>query len=188
MVVHDNMVNYLSEVEDTQLPKLFNASYYWNENQIIASISFKSTSLTKEQEYTRSRVLNYISTIFDDNDDSSNLQKKNLCILSDIKNVWNEEDNTPIPVSVITEVSNVILNLTIQPRIYPTNRKSIQLQYELADRSYLEFEMFADHIVCMIVPQRKYEKAIFPSVKIGDYNEMNRILEEFYGVAKHCLG
>lgn len=164
--------------------KLADVSYYWSNHQPFPVISEISSNLTLEQKNVLEKVHNQmyspINVLRDEEEQSA--QKRNLGKLCDIKNEWNRNADNPVPVSVIDHSCIMIMNLYRQPVLYPTNRGSIQLQYEADDRSYLEFEVFVDNIVCMVVPKRDYNKAYFPEVKLDDLDEMNKILRDFYGV------
>lgn len=64
---------------------------------------------------------------------------------------------------LVSRVRYVIKNLDIQPKIYPTPRGSLQIQYEPKDDSYYEAELFKDgKVSVMVIPENKdYENAIF---------------------------
>ena len=53
---------------------------------------------------------------------------------------------------MISIVKNILENIVEQPEIFPTANNSIQMEYELIDNSYLEFEIFEDKIICLEVP------------------------------------
>ena len=109
-------------------------------------------------------------------------QIKNLNRLSDIKCLekdWNGYEAEPIDKIIIDKAEYIIKNICIQPQIFPTGRGSIQLQYEHEDKSYLEFEIFADKIVCMQVPKKDYEKASFKELNDADIKMINQIIKQF---------
>lgn len=111
-------------------------------------------------------------------------QLENLNRLYDIQRLdanWNGYERKPISQITVEIAENIIKNICIQPLIFPTGRNSIQMQYELADRSYLEFEIFEEKIVCMEVPKRIYERASFEVFTDVDIRRINEIIEEFYG-------
>ena len=110
-------------------------------------------------------------------------QLKNLDKLYDIRQLkedWNGYGSKAISEAVINMSEIIVKNICNQPTIYPTGRASIQMQYELNDRSYLEFEIFEEKIVCMKVPQRIYAKASFEIMKGVDMELINKIVKEFY--------
>uniref|UniRef100_UPI0040577811 hypothetical protein n=1 Tax=Acetatifactor sp. TaxID=1872090 RepID=UPI0040577811 len=115
--------------------------------------------------------------------DMNSAQLENLDRINDIRKLednWNGYDSKAINDTVIAMAEEVIRSISYQPKLYPTGRDSIQMQYELNDRSYLEFEIFADKIVCMKVPQRVYSKAAFITIEGLDIALISKILKEFY--------
>lgn len=112
-------------------------------------------------------------------DQLRNLDK--LYEIRQLKEDWNGYGSKAIREVVLAMSEVIIKNICNQPIIYPTGRASIQMQYELDDRSYLEFEVFEEKIVCMKVPQRIYSKASFEVMKSVDMELINKIVKEFYG-------
>lgn len=111
------------------------------------------------------------------------MKQKNLDRLNQIKELkdnWNGYGVQSIDSIVIKSVENIIKNVHIQPEIYPTGHNSIQLQYELEDKSYLEFEVFKDKILCMVGPQRNYNKSKYEIIQPVDIKRINEIIDNFY--------
>lgn len=111
-------------------------------------------------------------------------QLENLDRIYDIKHLekdWNGYGSRPISENVILSSEKIINNIVEQPKVYPTGRATIQMQYELEDRSYLEFEVFEDKIVCMKVPKRIYAEASVKIIKEVNMDIINAIVKEFYG-------
>ncbi|MCD8022174.1 MAG: hypothetical protein LUF30_04120 [Lachnospiraceae bacterium] len=83
--------------------------------------------------------------------------------------------------SVLIEKCRLIIDeLDPQPKIFPTGRQSIQLQYELDDRSYLEFEIFKDKTMCLEVPQRVYSDAVTLLISENEKERIRDIVENFH--------
>lgn len=105
-----------------------------------------------------------------------------------VKNMWRLQDiskfeddlNSYFDKNLIDSVENIIENVHVQPEIYPTERNSIQLEYELEDKSYLEFEVFENKILCLRIPQRDYTKAEHEVISPTDINRINEIIDNFY--------
>ena len=91
---------------------------------------------------------------------TTNKSFEDLESIQNLKYNWNGNNAKPFSDKLIEKCKKIINILPIQPTIYPTERNSIQFQYELEDKSYLEFEIFEDKILCLEVPQRIYSKAI----------------------------
>lgn len=108
----------------------------------------------------------------------------NLQVLLDMQNLtpgWNGYDGKKISTEAILLARRIILILgDYQPEIYPTGRGTVQMQYELPDRSYLEFEVFPDRIEILEVPKRIYSKAKELTIPIKQYTQIVSIVEDFY--------
>lgn len=100
--------------------------------------------------------------------------------ISKLDDDWDGFGTESFDATLIDIVRNIIKNVNIQPEIYPTGRDSIQLEYELEDRSYLEFEVFKDKILCMRIPQRNYNKAEYEVISPTDTKRINEIIDNFY--------
>lgn len=110
-------------------------------------------------------------------------QLANLKRLFDIVNLeedWNGYGARPIDQKVITTCATIVRYIAIQPTVLPTPRNSIDLSYRLEDKSYLEFEVFVDKIICVKVPQDHYTKAVFERFYKIDMERINQIVREFY--------
>jgi len=59
---------------------------------------------------------------------------------------WDSEGAKPFSTELIYLAWGKILNLEIQPKVSPTMRESIQLEYEKDNGDYLEFEIYEDSI------------------------------------------
>lgn len=104
---------------------------------------------------------------------------KKLKGISDLKDNWNDNNAKKFSPELISIVKNILENIVEQPEIFPTANNSIQMEYELIDNSYLEFEIFEDKIICLEVPQRnysKYKEQIVPN----DIKIINNIVNNFF--------
>lgn len=104
---------------------------------------------------------------------------KKLKEISDLKDNWNDNNAKKFSPELISIVKNILENIVEQPEIFPTANNSIQMEYELIDNSYLEFEIFEDKIICLEVPQRnysKYKEQIIPN----DIKIINNIVNIFF--------
>lgn len=59
---------------------------------------------------------------------------------------WNGYGALPIPASVIQTAMGFLNYCRVQPNIFPTAQQSIQCEYNHADGSYLEIEIYSDHV------------------------------------------
>lgn len=109
---------------------------------------------------------------------------KSLSRLNDIRKLpddWNGYGARAFTDTLVYKCERIINLLSIQPSIYPTGRNSIQFQYELGDKSYLELEIFEDRTLCLQVPKRIYSKAKEWQLTDSEESQINEIVDNFYG-------
>lgn len=109
---------------------------------------------------------------------------KSIKRLRDIESLgfdWNGYGAKPFSGALIDKCERIVAELFVQPLIYPTGRSSIQFQYELSDRSYLEFEIFENKTMCLQVPKRIYSDAIELELTDSEDNQIKEIVDNFYG-------
>ncbi|MCR5117795.1 MAG: type II toxin-antitoxin system Phd/YefM family antitoxin [Lachnospiraceae bacterium] len=66
---------------------------------------------------------------------------KKLDIIEKLKPGWNGNQAPAIPAKTITKVRNLINALPIQPELFPTALKSIQLEYDNSRHDHMEIEI-----------------------------------------------
>lgn len=124
-------------------------------------------------------------TTFKHVDDQKSIVKHNnlkkLNHISKLQYDWNGYGAEAIPYQVIALSINIILMLDEQPEIYPTARQTIQMEYELPDESYLEFEIYANQITVLEVPKRNYSLAKKYILRSDEYRAILEILSTFLG-------
>ena len=106
----------------------------------------------------------------------------NLERLEDIAKLeadWNGYGAEPFSSALVDVVRNIILSLNEQPEIFPTGRKSIQLEYHEPKDNYLEFEVFESQVVAMQVYGTDYDNAQFWDFPSNDTGQIRRIVERF---------
>lgn len=94
---------------------------------------------------------------------------------------WNGYGAKPFSSLLIHKCESIVNVLMHQPEIYPTGRQSIQFQYELKDRSYLEFEIFEHKTMCLCVPKRIYSDAKTMEITDSEEENIREIVDRFYG-------
>ena len=101
-----------------------------------------------------------------------------------LKQNWNGYGADPFPETLVNKCWLICTKLRIQPLISPTARNSIQFEYELEDKSYLEFEIYIDNITVLIVEKRDYNKSIEFNLKAIDKDsiikDMNLLINLFH--------
>jgi hypothetical protein len=68
-----------------------------------------------------------------------------LINMKEFKEGWNGYKANPIPQSVITKTIDLVGQLSPTPKVFPTARESVQLEYDMND-IYIELEIFEDRI------------------------------------------
>ena len=117
-------------------------------------------------------------------EESSMLKAQNFFRLDEIaelKEDWNGYGAKAFSRELIDKCKGIINNLELQPKIFPTGRQSVQFQYELEDRSYLEFEIFEEKVSCLEVPKRVYSNAHTFEFPISEAHRIKEIVKRFYG-------
>ena len=112
--------------------------------------------------------------------DGESQKEKNIQLLSEMMAYQTKEDDDFVSDMVIDNAVKLVFHLTHQPELFKTFENSINMQFELSDRSYMELEVFEKRITCMIVPQREYVRALFPEVSLDDIGGINKVVEDFY--------
>lgn len=77
---------------------------------------------------------------------------------------WDGYGSDPFEKPLVDLVKSIVKELTIQPEIFPTGRRSIQIEYDAEDESYFEAEIFIDHASILEIPYHEYTKAITRTV------------------------
>ena len=101
--------------------------------------------------------------------------------IATLQDDWNGYGAKQFSMALIEKCKNIVRNLSIAPEVYPTGRQSIQFQYELEDRSYLEFEIFEEKSAYLQVPKRKYADAIMGQFSEREIDRIKEIVGDFYG-------
>ena len=107
-----------------------------------------------------------------------------LVQIRNLKDNWNQEGAKAFSETLVNRCWLICLKLKIQPLIFPTARNSIQFEYELEDKSYLEFEIYSDKITILCIEKEEYNKAIEFTLRSLDKDsiikDMNLLINLFY--------
>lgn len=136
---------------------------------------FKFINIGISSHYKRHYIKRKIIT-----NDKQTANIKRLDEISNFEYDWNGYGAKPFSGELIAKCKNIINCLDKQPSIYPTGRKSIQIQYEFEDKTYLEFEIFKAKINYLYVPERIYTNAIEKEIPDNDINKINEIVNKTY--------
>ena len=108
---------------------------------------------------------------------TENLDK--LYAISTLKDGWNGNGAHSFPVSLIDKVRSIILDLIIQPEIFPTALQTIQLEYDNSRRDHIEIEIDAsDYAEVFFVSSSGTES--IEHIK-STATSINQYVGEFYG-------
>lgn len=104
---------------------------------------------------------------------------KNMKILDDFLSLpdnWNGYGARPFSHKHLAQVKGILLDIPIQPEVFPTASSSIQFEYEKSTGDYLEFELFSNECIKMfrIIGELEDER------EITSITEMKDIINEFY--------
>ncbi|AKM20389.1 hypothetical protein GK107_15260 [Geobacillus thermoleovorans] len=113
--------------------------------------------------------------IYDQVRKAENIAK--LQAIRELGNDWNGNGADSFSDKLIEKVFSVIHTIIKQPKLFPTARDSIQLEFEKENGDYLEFELFENKIDVFVsyADGREMEKSI-----PYDVREINRIIVDFY--------
>ncbi|MFD2074645.1 hypothetical protein [Geobacillus jurassicus] len=116
--------------------------------------------------------------IYDQVRKAENIAK--LQAIRELGNDWNGNGADPFSDKLIEKVFSVIHTVIKQPKLFPTARDSIQLEFEKENGDYLELELFENNINIFIsyADGREMETSI-----PYDVREINRIIVDFYETA-----
>lgn len=102
---------------------------------------------------------------------------KSLVSIRCLKENWNGYGADPISNTLVTRCILIALNLKYQPQsITPTARNSIQFEWELEDKSYLEFEIYYNKITILCIEKMEYDKAITKTLYSSNYDSIAKDL------------
>lgn len=94
-----------------------------------------------------------------------------------LKDNWNENGASSFPAHMISKAKELVLQLSIQPYVFPTANDSIQFEYEKDDGDYLEFELFGDYSLKMF----RFTPDKVSTKRYISINDMDREVSRFYG-------
>ncbi|APO46803.1 hypothetical protein BS614_24005 [Paenibacillus xylanexedens] len=107
---------------------------------------------------------------------------RNLVTIQEIKKLddnWNDNGAEKFEEELISTVISIVTFLDFQPYIFPTARKSIQLEYEKSNGDYLEMEIYKDKIGIYMELENGDETD--REIPLTKYWKLNEILAEFNG-------
>ena len=136
------------------IKKYFDLAYS-GDTIIVPRKGNKNIVIISEEEYTRLTGLGRMSayteafashsrrekTIDAVSGDIQNDNLTKLDVISTLKDGWNGNEAPAIPEIVISRVRDLIKEMYIQPEVFPTALRSIQLEFDNSRRDHMEIEI-----------------------------------------------
>ena len=190
MTVHAIPTSEYSQAQCSPRPTLVNAC-----TMAIALVCASSACSFMPPEYSRA-VGGVVSTVADTADtaaffdgaiislcsNSSVLRDDRARSLEQIREIeelqynWNGNEAARFSADLVKKARSVIMQLPIQPDIFPTARDSIQFEYENNVGDYLEFELFQNRLKVF-----SYDHSGNTMTRDTTVEEMTRMVNQFYG-------
>jgi hypothetical protein len=99
--------------------------------------------------------------------------QKKISQLRSLLHNWNGYGAKPFSTILLDKIETLLPNLTVQPKIFPTGRESIQFEFEKTNGDYLEFEIFEDSINYLLIRDGiEIEETLKES-------EINKLIKDF---------
>ena len=111
----------------------------------------------------------------------SDMMTKNLSKIIEYSKLeldWNGYGAKAFTSELLTLCKNIILHMTVQPKVFPTGRQSVQFEYEEDNGKYLELEVFESHTEVFSIDENGNEEEHNIENK---YDEINKVVSSFYG-------
>ncbi len=146
-----------------------NREYLYSEN-IDDSCGYSNNPIYQDQSSTRRITRNEEYSL-----DRLKVNKRLLDNYKNLKSNWNGYRGEPINNVIIKKVESLIINLEFQPKLFPTGRGTIQMEYYLDDKSLIEIEVFEDEFFLY-----KEENGSEYEVSIKDNQTLQEMIFNFY--------
>jgi len=88
---------------------------------------------------------------------------------------WNGYGSTPIPRTIIERTLALISNVKYQPKVFPTARSTIQLEYDSRKGSYLEIEIDEDYYTIT-----QLGGSVENEYQTKNDDDINNVIEEYH--------
>jgi len=124
---------------------------------------------------SKTELHNYSTVVSGDKDYIKIL--KNIFTLYSYENLpanWNTYGANPISLKLISNALDIIYSVSVQPKIFPTGRNSVQFEYKKANGDYLEFEIYEDRIEYLKIINDIEEEDLVSK------EDINAIIIDFY--------
>lgn len=160
---------------DTLDSKTANLRFFFpNKNHSLSKV-------TDEDPNVNSTIIESESSQFS-NDKKEKLlfNLKQLKVIRGLGKDWGHKGTHPFNKKLINKVLSMITKVRYQPYLFPTFEDSIQIEYELSDEYYLEFEIFLESIRVYCEKPSGDSEYTIPYRRELPVDQINKIVGKFY--------
>lgn len=148
------------------------------ENGISLSFDNNESIISSVHTYTNSSDADIgVAYMYINEDMRDNLDQ--LDMIEQLEDNWNGEGAAAFSKELVKKVRNIIIQLNLQPEVFPTARDSIQLEYYINNK-YLEVE-FNEQPECKVFSADEFSNTSTKFIN-ADAEEINKVVDLFYGI------
>lgn len=148
-----------------------------SENGISLSFDNNESIISSVHTYTSSDDADMgVACMYINEDMRDNLNQ--LDMIEQLEDDWNGEGAAAFSKELIARVRDIIMQLKLQPEVFPTARDSIQFEYYINNK-YLEVE-FNEQPKCKIFSADEFRNTSTKFIN-ADAEEINKVVDQFYG-------
>lgn len=169
----------------SNIKKYFDMAYE-GETIIVPRKQSRNVVIMSEERYNNlnnsKRIEKYIMSLSSDAGLTGNVKSDNLRKLEAIGSLrdnWNGNGAPALPEDVVDRVKKLIDELPIQPEVFPTALKTIQLEYDNARHDHMEIEIGDKDTVEVFTVLRSGDESV-EQIVFGRDTISEKVLE-FYG-------
>lgn len=154
------------------------------ESILVPRVHNKNVVIISEEEYNHLNQLRRMGAylkVFDNISSTDNIRNDNLNKLDTIQKLqkgWNGSNDPAFPVSLIDKIRDIVIELEIQPEIFPTALGTIQLEYENSRKDHMELEI-SDSSTAEVFTVSYNGTKSYESIQ-ADAKSINMRVQEFY--------
>lgn len=148
-----------------------------SESGISLSFDNNESIISSVHTYTSSDDADMgVACMYINEDMRDNLNQ--LDMIEQLEDDWNGEGAAAFSKELIARVRDIIMQLKLQPEVFPTARDSIQFEYYINNK-YLEVE-FNEQSECKIFSSDEFRNTSTKFIN-ADAEEINKVVDQFYG-------
>lgn len=101
---------------------------------------------------------------------------KKIDAFKELEQNWNQNNAEPFSETLLDNVAETLLHLIVQPKVFPTARQTIQLEFEKDNGDYLEFEVGVNSTNYLKITGDVEQEEVIAS----DFTLFNKMIKDFY--------